>query len=46
MNGASFRSRESLLYRVPAALIDLVLMVAIYKLMLAAFPELVQAAAP
>lgn len=43
MNGASFRSRESLLYRVPAALIDLVLMVAIYKLMLAAFPELVQA---
>lgn len=43
MNNATFRNKETLVYRLPAALLDLALMIAVYKLMLLAFPVLVEA---
>ena len=43
MNNSTFRNKETLIYRLPAAILDLLLMIAVYKLMLLAFPVLVEA---
>lgn len=41
MNTTTFRNQEILVYRIPAAILDLVLMITIYKVMMLAVPDLI-----